>query len=74
MPRKSFVSPSDPPHENRLDPSPELLNQFATLGNSLLSSKLKPVNYSIGLACTRDENLILKGGDERKDLSTVISN
>lgn len=38
MPRKPFVSPKDPPNENRFDPPVELLKQFQTLNNSVLST------------------------------------
>ena len=67
--RPSFVTINDPPNEQRFNPSESLashntIHHFTNRGQRALD---------IGKVSSRDENLILKGGEAGRDLSIHVA-
>lgn len=67
--RTSFVSPLDPPHESRLNPT-ETLMSLNTI-NHITKNGDHALN--IGKVSNRDEQLILKAGEAGRDITSQIA-
>ena len=64
--RPAFVMPTDPPHENRLDPTDTLMS-FNTIKK--ITQKGDHA-LAIGKVASRDEQLILKAGEPLRDVTS----